>query len=282
MKQILTLVLCMAALASCDIIDNPVQTPDGPIDTTSKVKQNVLIEDYTGHTCGNCPAAAEVATQLQETYSDERVIVVAVHAGNFAKPAAGYETDYRCPAGNELDATFRNSAAGNPNGLVNRTTTSGKFILYKEDWAPVTAQELEKKPKLDLGATSTWDSTSKTVDVAVDVNYLEDGTADYYLCAWIIENGMIGDQTDYRAGSDEASHIHDYKFNHVLRTSIGGTWGVQLSTTDVPANTKILKSLSYTFPAGTTWVPDNCEVVVFVHRHQTEKNVVQVIKIPLK
>ena len=48
---------------------------DDPITTVAK--KNVLLEDFTGQDCSNCPRAAETAHQLQETFGTDRVVVVA-------------------------------------------------------------------------------------------------------------------------------------------------------------------------------------------------------------
>ncbi|MCO6465011.1 MAG: Omp28 family outer membrane lipoprotein [Bradyrhizobiaceae bacterium] len=280
MKTAVALALALACLTACDIVDNPVQKTEVPVDTTSTFKQNVLIEDYTGITCGNCPGAAEVAHQLQETYGHDRVVVVAVHSGPFAVPAPpDYPDDFRCPEGDELDNTFRVSRVGNPNGLVNRTAKDGKLVRGKSDWAPLTTQLLTQQPKLGMKVTLDWNSSTRTATVDVDLTYLTDGTPDYYLAAWVIEDSLVGSQMDY---NKNPSHITGYRFDHVLRSSVTGVWGEQISPTAVSAGTKISKQLTYTFPSGKTWNPDNCQIVLFVHRYQTEKNVVQVIALPIK
>ncbi len=280
MKHLIIALATVATIAACDVIDNPIQTPDVPIDSLDTVLQNVLLEDYTGHTCGNCPEAADLAHQIQDTYGSDRVIVVAVHSGHFARPAPpDYPMDWRTTEGEELDATFRISRAGNPNGLVNRITYNGKFIQSKDNWAPATTQELDKQPILGIKTTPRWDETSRTSTITVELNYLEAGTSDYYLVGWLIENGLKGDQIDYRY---TPSHIKDFKFEHVLRASYNGTWGEQVSAADVPKGTKLTRTLTLTIPSGKDWNPDNCEAVIYVHRHQTEKNVVQVVKTKVK
>ncbi|NQW31053.1 MAG: Omp28 family outer membrane lipoprotein [Ignavibacteria bacterium] len=276
----LTLLFFAAAIlfiaSACDVIDNPVQSIDVPIDTTKKVQQNVLLEDYTGHTCGNCPEAAELAHQIQTTYGKSRVIVVAVHAGPFAKVSLpDYPMDFNTAAGTDLDNTFRVGRAGNPNGFINRVAKNGKIILGKDQWAEVSAELLTATPKLGLSETHTWDSTTKTLSVSVDIDYLTDGTADYHLVGLLTESHIISDQTDYRKNP---SHIKAYEFDHVMRASmLNGTWGEQISTTAVTAGTKKQKTFTYTFPAGSTWVPGNCEIIIYVHQHETTKEVVQVI-----
>lgn len=275
-----TMICALAALllvASCDVIQNPIQDgePVSPPDT-STYTQNVLLEDYTGHVCGNCPAAADEAYKIQDQFTSDRVIVVGVHAGPFARTSSSYPTDWTCPESVELDNNFRISRAGNPNGLVNRTVRSGKFILSKDDWAPATVVELAKEPRLGILAESTWDEASKTVTVDVSLKFLKEGTIDYHLVGWIIENGLVSDQLDYRK---TPSHVEDFEFEHVLRGSINGTWGERLSETLVAEGTDMQKQLQYTFPSDKDWKPENCDVVIFVHQHQTTLEVVNVTKV---
>ncbi|MCE3259577.1 MAG: outer membrane protein Omp28, partial [Bacteroidetes bacterium] len=120
MKKSIPLVVALAALlfTSCDKVSYAKQS--------SEVKANtrkVLIEDYTGHQCGNCPNAAVVAESLHEKYGD-KVVIIAVHAGFFARTnATEFPTSYTCQVGNDWDSKnggFGVSAAGNPNGMINR------------------------------------------------------------------------------------------------------------------------------------------------------------------
>ena len=45
----------------------------------------VLIEDFTGQYCVNCPRATEEIERLVEEYGDSVVIAVAIHSGPFSK-----------------------------------------------------------------------------------------------------------------------------------------------------------------------------------------------------
>lgn len=265
----------LALISACDVVDAPyTETPIGPVDTAS-VKQNVMIEDYTGHTCGNCPAAADIAKQIQTAYGPERVIVVAVHAGPFADPQPpDYPMDMRTPDGDALDKTFRVSRVGNPNGMVNRVTRNGKLIIGKDDWSTVTSDLLKQKPLVDLSMTHTYDTTTRTITATITVKYLQAGTTDYNLVTLLTESEIEGDQTDYRK---DPSHIHDYVFEHVLRVAMNGVWGEPLSTAEVAAGTTIKKTITYTIPSDRTWDPKHCHLVAYVHRYNTTKDVLQVV-----
>ena len=49
------------------------------------VGRNILIEDYTGQRCVNCPTGNDQLHALQEQYGADTVIVVGFHSGPLAK-----------------------------------------------------------------------------------------------------------------------------------------------------------------------------------------------------
>src|SRR5204862_7030097 len=98
----------------------------------SGITRKILIEDYTGFKCGNCPAGASILyNQLKPIYGND-LITIAVHASpsnTFTEPsppaslppnapAGSYSTDFRTPAGEAWLAFFNVSA--NRNGMVSR------------------------------------------------------------------------------------------------------------------------------------------------------------------
>jgi predicted oxidoreductase (fatty acid repression mutant protein) len=64
-----------------------------------------------------------------------------------------------------------------------------------------------------------------------------------------------------------------------MRTSINGTWGDQISTTDPAAESVIKKEIRYTVPSA--WNARNCRVVVYVHDYNASKNILQAVALPL-
>lgn len=87
-KSIIYAVACtVLALASCDEVDKAdryievdtgiVAPPENPDDTgrPTSVQRAVLIEDFTGQMCVNCPNAVPVIEQLEEAYPGKVVAV---------------------------------------------------------------------------------------------------------------------------------------------------------------------------------------------------------------
>ena len=87
----------MLAVTSCDKIDiNNTHKPYTPMSGG----KTVLIKDFTGARCVNCPAAAEVAHEIQHNLGEDRVFIMSVHAGYLATPV-GLFPDFRTDEGTQ-------------------------------------------------------------------------------------------------------------------------------------------------------------------------------------
>ena len=139
MKKLFPLLLLfIIAFQSCDYIEHPVPEASSinwdlyPYDTTANpypwpvwsnntnTVKRILLEDYTGHTCTNCPAAAVIAKQLEDDNSG-KIIVASVHAspsGTFQSvQPPEFITDFQTTAGNAYVNDMENFL-GNPMGTV--------------------------------------------------------------------------------------------------------------------------------------------------------------------
>ena len=71
-------VLLGGALSSCSDLDEQERfVYIKPADAARKV----LIEDFTGQRCPNCPKATDEIHHLQETYGEDNIIAVGIHSG---------------------------------------------------------------------------------------------------------------------------------------------------------------------------------------------------------
>ena len=107
-----------------------------------EVKRNILIEDFTGQFCSNCPDAHQVISDLQTLYG-EHVIAVAIHAGHFGI-VEGSNPNFvglMQPEGNTYAAHWGVEAY--PAGLINRT--SG--LIKHTEWAAYARQTLTQEPQ---------------------------------------------------------------------------------------------------------------------------------------
>ena len=105
MKKYFLILCSILTITSCDIVEGPYITDaDSYINTDKKV----LIEDFTGHLCTNCPEAAREISAIHDVYGDQ-IIALAIHvSADFARPKnaspdSSYHYDFRTEWGNNWD-----------------------------------------------------------------------------------------------------------------------------------------------------------------------------------
>ena len=193
MKKIVLLIFTLLIIiVSCDKVKNPDQRPPQVyhcIDTLHQViktlvhtsttnQRNVLIEDYTGHKCPNCPRAGITAEKLLEQYPG-RVVVIANHVtGIYADPSRDstdkYKENFRNPASDEWDTKdkgFSISGAGLPQGMINRISNP-YFPQSDTKWPSLVSVALTQPALAKLDIKTYYDTISHYLSVKVKTTFL--------------------------------------------------------------------------------------------------------------
>jgi thiol-disulfide isomerase/thioredoxin len=244
--------------SGCDYVQD-VRDPNA---TKIEGNRKVLVEDYTGHKCGNCPAAADTLRYLENKY-EGKIIPLAIHAGFFAAVSTSYPTDFRNTVGNAYDTEFGISSAGNPNGLINRVGYgSGGFIKAYTLWESEIVQMLTTAEKFEIKIKNTFTSSNNNLNTAVTVKSLANNGGHYKLVVLLSEDSIIAEQLDYRLQGNQVRS--NYEFNHVLRGAINSTWGDQIFSSGAVINDSIVKSYS-NYTINTNYNPSKCHVIAYVY-----------------
>ena len=275
------------SFGGCDYIITPLK-PKTIITSndTSKIYKNVLVEDYTGSTCVNCPPAASELDSLISTYGN-RIVPLSVNAGNFAVPVPTYTLNLQCGTADIYDGTFQMSATGNPCGMVNRkgSTLAAKYMLWTT-WATATQNIiLNDTAFVKIVLSTTFDTTSRALIVTATSTFLKQLSGTYNLVILLTQDSIVGPQKSGTAG-EIANYVHRF----VLRDAINGTWGEALVTGGATANQAVVKTYNYTinssYPAsGTTTNPTNkpavpcnfkkCSIVAYIYDASTTSSPTQ-------
>lgn len=272
--------LVVLFFSSCDKIKTPYATvkpanvTDTVIDWDTVVPvQRVLLEDYTGHKCVNCPEASVIAHSLEDA-NHGKVIVLAVHAGYQALPGTGeYAADYRSDAGEIWNVDFGINSI-NPQGMINRKVFGGTLILSKDVWSNDVAAALTETPQLLMLATNEYDSTTRNVKLTVYSHFTDSLPGSFNITICVAEDSLISGQKNNNPAVGTTPDIHNYVFKDVLRGSVNGTYGEVLTTS---ADPKLTYKGKFSFPLVAAWVPKNCWILAFVSKTDT-KEIIQVIK----
>jgi thiol-disulfide isomerase/thioredoxin len=256
--------LLALVFAGCDKVDEPyIENAPSTVDTSTSYTRKVLVEDFTGHTCGNCPRAAETAHTLEQLYG-EQIVVVSVHMGFFAEtktnPDSSYAYDFTTAAGVAIDAQFAIDPTGLPKGMVNRKDVGGSPLLPYSGWGSEVAGIVVLDPDIKIEITNAYDELSRVLDITADITFLNSMNGTFNVVAILLEDSIVNWQKDYDATPGD---IENYLHRHVLRGSISSTWGDQIAQGSVSSGTTT--SSSYSMTLDNSWVDSKCSVVVYVY-----------------
>ena len=285
----------LTILYSCDVIEGDYMT-DGTTnlgDTTSVVKK-VLIEDFTGHRCPNCPSAAAELDALENAYGD-RVIGIAIHPhSNFSIPnplsSSQYTYDFRTLDGDNIDDMFDMTSVGLPVGMINRIGFNTNHQLSKEEWGEKVQEELEKDPIFRININSNV--SNGIGNITIEVESLTNLSSSYNIVLCLTENNIIQWQKNIDIDNEEYNHKHILR--KILNTTFGENIGDSFNSGDTwsknyTVNISELENQNENYSLNTSfmgngnctgWIEDDMEVIAYIYNNSNHE-IVQAEKIPL-
>jgi outer membrane protein Omp28 len=314
-------ILSLIFYSSCDRVDPPYTqgtntgpdtTGNGNPDSLAHVQDSlcsfgsssphtyrkVLIEDYTGHLCGNCPYAAGVLYNTLKPLYGDTLISIGVHASAgqtftetcppYSYPpgasAPAYSDDFRTVAGEAWLAFF--GVSSNPKGMVSRLDyPTSTHVKSPTAWGSATASIIGEPAKVGIQILNTYDSTSGNLSTCIKSTFLSSLNGTYNLSVLLTEDSIKGWQENYALPNNPPLYYNDsaYTHRHVLRGAINSTWGVQLKSGTVAVGDSVRKTYTVNLlnlPASmNTTHPslniNRCSVVAFVYDYTT-KEILQV------
>lgn len=210
---IITTAALMLFAMGCDKIDDP-HKPYTPIGGA----KTVLIKDFTGARCVNCPAAAEYAHELQHSLGADRVFIMSVHAGFLAQPMGNFP-DFLTDEGTE----WYGNHDSNPLFSVDHVAlTDGNTLNVDQIDTPVS-DALAEPQLFNILINNTYDEATRRLNVENLFSPTGDGTGMYYATVCLVEDSIVGWQT-IPGGVDR-----EYVFRNVFRGTLNGADGELIS-----------------------------------------------------
>lgn len=270
MKKIIAFLSLLIVVASCDKIEGPYISDPGsiPVDVefpdldVSRIYRKVLIEEYTGHRCSNCPNGHARLAELITRFGDT-LVPVCLHAGSLARPTSEYPYDFRTETGNQLFNDFGMDPI--PRAVINRARYQNRWDVRVDAWRNAIEEIDRSKKYAAIQMITQYKSNESTLYVYVKTTMLEQYSKPLLLSLFLVEDGIISAQLDHE------TLVPDYEHNHVLRLGINGHYGSQLTNDGTLA-----KDSAYQvgFPvrfAGTDWIAGNTTVVAILHDPDTRE-----------
>lgn len=271
--------LSMCLFIACDDIPEQERliriqetSEEAPI-IASPSQQRVLLEDFTGWRCTNCPEAAKTISELEEKFQD-KLIVMAVHGTSFARPnQENHLLDLSTEQGNIWVANF--GISNLPIGMVNRRTYAGSLQIAPPDWENSINAVLsdESKHTLDLNMGIILKASEDKILVSTETLFLGNCSDALTLSLVVLESNIEGVQKNDDPSVGDVPLIENYMFNHVMRNH--GSFDNILTEDNKTYSAGDSIKKSYLLTLSKEWKLDHCKVVCFISNTNT-KEIIQV------
>ena len=123
----------------------------------------ILLENYRGVRCNNCPAADEIALNIQKQYGHS-VVVLGVHSGFLSAPVGGYP-NFKTTEGDAWYSFF--GFDSNPIGTINRKSDGGVYAFPSTDWADAVASALQEESAVGMASNVEYDEATRNLKVDI-------------------------------------------------------------------------------------------------------------------
>lgn len=226
----------------------------------AEVGRAILIEDFTGQRCINCPTGTEIINGIVDTYGEDNVIAVGIHSGPLGFAGNSKTVGLMTDTGNEYYTRWdKENKMGQPWVIFNRKTSPDS---HYNNWAAMVGTIISEKANLSVKIANAYDAATRTLTTTVGADGVN-GTVNGKLQVWIVEDGVKALQM-MPDGSANKEYVH----NHVFRAAVNGTWGEDVTVKEGETTTK-----QYSYKLPETWNTDNIAVVAFVYNDSGVENV---------
>lgn len=258
--------------------------------TTPETPQNrrVLIEEFTGASCTNCPQGHAVVKSLSNTYPD-RIVAIAYHinaGGTVFKPVGNGHGDvksvydFRTEDGSNVASNIYLSVGYIPSAGIDRILSGTTILIDRPDWSDKVASRISVPTPLNMYLTSEYDADKNEVTVTVKAAYTQSVSKKQRLTVGVVESNISDAQLWIQDGID--SSRQNYTHNHIFRKSItayNGSPVLDSVTTKQPG--RVFQSI-LKFTPDASWKLENCKIVAFIANAEGDKEVAQSVEADLK
>lgn len=278
---------CISFLSSCKEVGPEINLHGGSnaaSDTTyiespvaTAAAKNVLIEEFTGVQCPNCPAGHVQVATLKLQYPG-RISGIAFHPSNTLGYPYPYSIQNLIDPGSTSLLNYLGSPGFEPCAAIDRQLFSGQtnILTDRSYWAGSVTQELSLTSPVNVALSDVYNVADNQVTVIADLHYTQDISQPNNITIAIIEDSIVTAQLNGTVV--DTFYVH----NDVLRTLLTGNTGDNVAYN--PAITLVagrVIRLVYKTTLNSLWKPQNLHIVAYVHEHAGSQVVYQVAEIKL-
>lgn len=251
-KRLLLPLLSLSILSACDSVREEARwepLPEGSVQTES----TILIEDYTGQKCVNCPLIASKLAEYTRGYGD-RAVIVSLHASRSGQTLPELES-----ADADAYAEHYNHPLAAPLVMMNRRPVGHGGAYFSREWALWTSiirDQMAQAPEYALELEASLSVSQVEVRTRAIRRSAALNARPISLQLWLVED-VVSEQTTPTGLNTQ------YQHHNVLRAALNGRWGQPYAP-----ETELRER--YPLPTGVA-DPSKTKVVAFVYDSETRQ-----------
>ena len=229
--------------------------------STEEEKRGILLEEFTGSYCPNCPDGHAIAKSIGKGFRGQAHLV-SIHTGSFSPTKGSFIL--RTDDGEDIAAKF--PPKGFPTGMISRHLFNGNFVHGREGWKTLANKLKDDVATVNLYAEGTYDGSDRTLKIHTEgYSAADNSSKDMRLNVIITQDYIKG----YQKGSAEGDN---YMHMHVLRDYITPTQGDVIDKKG--KGDYFTADYTYSVPTeinGQELKPQDMRIIVFVTENGMEE-----------
>jgi len=240
---------------------------------TAHPHKQMLIEKVAATWCGFCPEGTIIMNDFINAHPDDALAAI------IYRP-----TDLVMPYSDAVVSQF--GISGQPKYMVDRypfrTTQAGQGAVQnftRDALDTRAANRLGAYSPVQIKTTTNFNTSNRLLTIDVDAMFLANVEGDLTINAYIIEDGIVEDQTNYypEIGSNPLiNYVHD----NVVRDLLGGVLGTAgVLPNNISAGQSIGHQYTYTVPS--TFNENNLAVIITIQQNGSavEKTILNALRV---
>ena len=181
--------------------------------------KRVLIEEFTGVQCSNCPDGHRIIDSLKHSLGN-KIVVVSYHTGIFANPLPESSYDFRTQEGDKIQNLLAPST-GYPALIIDRVDFGKDGNLVEDNLSVIPSlvnQRLQEIALSDISINIKSISPDSFL-ITVEVVFAQSISKDVYLSIAIVQDSIVDPQVTLSGTVQD--YVHRWIFRDMV-TSVGG------------------------------------------------------------
>ncbi|MBQ8761551.1 MAG: Omp28-related outer membrane protein [Bacteroidales bacterium] len=210
--------------------------------STEASNRNLLIEEFTGRDCPNCPAGHIISTEIIHD-NEGHAWSMGIHTGYFAPTTyPNMNTDISAVFVDPYDDVT--GGLGYPAAVLNRSTTEA---VGRGQWRTMAAEVLQQAAECNVAGHVTINPVTRVASITTEVYYTANSAeSSNYLTIVMVQDSIIGQQAYGHTNPAQVIGEDLYCHLHVLRDVVTENWGDEIAPT--AAGSLVTKTYEYEIP----------------------------------